>query len=328
MTTENDEVFKSFGFEGIHDDDMRKFSCWGSVEVVDRQKEIIPIDEVYKIMDIWMDRGSPIMFNHSNRQVGKGLNWRPADKNGKPGVLITGLIFKHYKEDDDIWEGIKNKNFEGLSIGGKSLLKEKDNNGVTHLKNLIGYEFSVAPRIGNQEATFTEVNTLAKSEEVKKEDAPVMDETPEVASPSPEADRVAKLESVITALIEKISQIEEKISGKPEEQKPVETQSAPDSVPEDEKKSEKPEEKKEDAPKEEDKVSKSEYDKVSNELTDVKKSLEELKKTAVAKTLETPRPEDKKPEATDKLTEVRKTLKGMAENKNIDFKVLGSKIRE
>jgi hypothetical protein len=68
--------------------------------------------------------------------------------------------------------------------------------------------------------------------------------------------------------------------------------------------------------------------KVSNELSNVKKSLEDLKKTAVAKSIETPRPEDKKPEATDKLTEVRKTLHSMAENKQIDFKVLGSKLRE
>ena len=43
-------VVKSFGFDGINDDSMRKFSCWGSVEVVDRQKEIIPAEEVYKIM--------------------------------------------------------------------------------------------------------------------------------------------------------------------------------------------------------------------------------------------------------------------------------------
>ena len=110
MNPEN--IMKTFEINHIHEDSQRKFSCWGSVEVTDRHKEIIPAEEVYKIMDIWMDRGAPIMFNHTSRQVGKGINWQPLEKNGNPGVLITGIIYKHYAEDDEVWNGIKKENLK------------------------------------------------------------------------------------------------------------------------------------------------------------------------------------------------------------------------
>lgn len=156
------QILKSFTVDRIHNDKQRSFKCWGSVEVKDRHGEIIEAEEVYKVMDIWMDRGAPIMFNHTNRQVGKGLNWQPLEKNGKPGVLITAKIYDHYTEDDEVWQGIKKGEFEGLSIGGKSYVRDETEKG-TYLRDLIGYEFSVVERTGNQEATMVEHNALAKA---------------------------------------------------------------------------------------------------------------------------------------------------------------------
>jgi hypothetical protein len=313
MNTENESeiVLKSFGFDGINDDEMRKFECWGSVEVVDRHQEVIPAEEVYKIMDIWMDRGAPIMFNHSNRQVGKGLNWRPAEKNGAKGVLITGSIFKHYKEDDDVWTGIKEGLFEGLSIGGKSFLREKDEDGHTTLRNLIGYEFSVVGRTGNQEATFTEVNTMAKSEKVMKQDEPVMDENPDTGK----EDELSQLKNMVTALIEKVAMIEEKISGKPAEETPVEEQKAEPEPEKEEEEAVEPEKKPED-----------EVEKMKAEVSNLKAELTDLKKSIVTKTISTERPGETPKE--DKYTEVRKSLKEMSEKGKISFQELGKQMRE
>ena len=181
MTPKTENIIdKPFEFSKIHDNDMRKFECWGSVEIVDNQGDLIPIEELQRIMDIWVDRGAPIMFNHTNQHVGKGLNWRRADKNGTPGVLITGKIFKHYVEDDTIWDGIKDGTLEGLSFGGKSYSKERDSIGNIIRRQITGHEFSVVKKCANQEATFTEVNTMAKGEkEIKKEEDPIMEETPQ-----------------------------------------------------------------------------------------------------------------------------------------------------
>lgn len=277
MNPEN--VFKTFEIDHIHENEQRKFSCWGSVEVKDRHGEIIPAEEVYKVMDIWMDRGSPIMFNHTNRQIGKGINWQPLNKNGNPGVLITGIIFKHYAEDDEVWNGIKKGQFEGLSIGGKSYQREDSADG-TILRKLIGYEFSVVERTGNQEATFVDFNTLAKSnkkmvtEEIKKEEPLV--ETPEEETKEESID----FKALIDALMEKVSALESRVdemtAGKPEE----------------------PEEAVEESKEEEDNSEDEEEDNVTKKLSELESKIVELTKSMtpkvaeVKKTVETPRPSD------------------------------------
>ena len=323
-------LLKSFKLNQINDNEMRKFECWGSVEVLDRAQEIIPAEEVYKIMDIWMDRGAPIQFMHTNRNVGKGLNWQKAEKGGKKGVLITGMIYKHYAEDDAVWKGLKGGEFEGLSIGGKAFKREKTENG-TYLRDLIGYEFSLVDKTGNQEATFTEVNVMAKSKEIKKEE-PVMDETNDTGS----EDELSQLKNVVTALIEKVSALEEKISGAPDDDAPAEeTKADEDSEekPEDKDKevdkSEGEDEKTEDVDKSEDDSDETEDNpevtKLKGQVSKVEKELADMKKSIVTKVIKSKRPAEVKKE--DKMTEVRKNLKEMSAKGKIDFVALGKQIR-
>lgn len=312
-------MFKSFEFQAINNEEMRTFECWGSVEVKDRHGEVIPIDkQFYDVMDIWMDRGAPIMFNHTNRQVGKGLNWQPLKKDGKPGVLIKGLIFKHYAEDDEIWKGIKANEFEGLSIGGKAYGREEGNDG-TILRNVIGYEFSVVERTGNQEATFeeiamvksddtkeknAEVFNMAKEEikkdeipietsskeEVKKEDEQIVEEKPEEETDVKEI--LSKVLAGMDALGSRVSEIEASLSGKPESEEPVEEKKAEEEEeekPEEEEKSEEEDEK-------EDETEKS-VTKLQKEVSELKKQLE---KVTPAEIITAERPEEvKKEESTD-----------------------------
>lgn len=313
------ELIKSFTFEKIHENELRKFSCWGSVEVKDRHNEIIPASEVYKVMDIWMDRGAPIMFNHTNRQIGKGLNWQPLEKNGNAGVLITATIFKHYQEDDQVWEDIKKGKFEGLSIGGKSYDRETKEDG-TYLKSLIGYEFSIVERCGNQEATFDTINMLAKNEkvvkEIKKEDEVVVDDTNPVNS---EDEFKTEVMSSINKISERLDMIEETISGGASNEEPVEEQKEVEEEPVEEKKSE-------EEPEEEEKSE--EEDEMKKELVEIKKSLEDLKKSQVKEVIKTQRPAQPKAEAYDLQKTLDAKVDEMVKTGKFNFSEVGAEIRK
>ena len=154
----------------ILDTNARMFKSWGSVEVRDRENDLLPMNEFRKIMPVIMKRGGILMDRHSNRQVGKILNFEFKEKETpegiREGVMITGEIFKDYEHDDMVWQGIKDGVYKGLSFGGRNKIKDVrfDKSGLTNiLQKLEGFEFSLVPAMGNQESTMEEVNFLAKS---------------------------------------------------------------------------------------------------------------------------------------------------------------------
>lgn len=312
-----EQVFKTFEIQHIHEDSMRTAECWGSVEVKDRHNEIIPIEEVYKVMDIWMDRGAPIMFNHTHRQVGKGINWVPKDKDGKPGVLIKFKIYNHYAEDDEIWQGIKKGDFEGLSIGGKSYERENSEEG-TILRKLIGYEFSVVERAGNQEATFVDFNALAKNnikmsqEDIKKEETMV--EKPEEEQKEDSNDMKVMIEALVEKLTALEARVDEISAGKPEE---------PEEAVEESKSEDEPEESSE----EDEEVEKAESDEVTKKLESMENQITELTKMLKAKNtvkevVETPRPQEV---TKSDMESVRELYRGKG---RVSFTEVGKKLRE
>jgi len=313
------EIIKSFTFDKIHNDKQRIFKCWGSVEVKDRHNEIIPAEEVYKIMDIWMDRGSPIQYNHTNRKVGVGLNWQPLEKNGKPGVLITAKIYDHYEEDDDIWNGIKKGEIEGLSIGGKSYDREVTEKG-TYLRGLIGYEFSVVNRCGNQEATFETVNMLAKSEKkmvknnIQKEENLVVEETPVTESPE---DFKGEAMALFAKISERLDAIEEKISGGNSEEEPVEEQKAEEEEPKEEEKAE-----------EETKEEEEEKEDLKKSMVEMKKEIMDLKKSIVKEVVKTERHNEYKNTGVDVMKNINAKVENMAKTGKMNFAAVGAEIRK
>ena len=163
MPSEFDEI-------EITDDKDRLFKAWGSVEIVDKDGELIPMEAFAKIMPKIMERGGVLIDNHTNRVVGKILNYEFRKKDGKDGLLLTGKVFNHFSLDDKIWNEIKAGIRKGISFGGKRIMSEiekaKDDNGNDYyiLKDIEGYEFSIVQNPANPEATIETVNMLAKSD--------------------------------------------------------------------------------------------------------------------------------------------------------------------
>ncbi|MFH7835148.1 MAG: hypothetical protein QXL51_00955 [Candidatus Aenigmatarchaeota archaeon] len=106
----------------ITNEQDRLFTAWATVEIRDKQGEIVPIEAIKKSLLALLDRGAPLMLKHSNLHVGKILNAeiRTHPETNKEGLYIYGKIFNHYKIDDEAWEKIKNGIFKGVSIGGIS----------------------------------------------------------------------------------------------------------------------------------------------------------------------------------------------------------------
>lgn len=151
----------------ILNNDERIFSSWATVDIIDKHGERIPIEEFKPILPIMFKRGADIMDSHSNKKVGKWINYQFKDKDGIPALLLTGIINRDYKLDDLVWNNILNGKYSGTSFGGSALKRESGfyKGKPEHLlKELEGYEFSVVEKPANQGATMETINYIAKAE--------------------------------------------------------------------------------------------------------------------------------------------------------------------
>jgi len=153
--------------------DRRLFEGVLTVEMKDKQGEITVRDELLKVLPIWIARGGPITDTHSNRVVGKGINYASTtvtDSDGTqfPAITIQGEIFKDYQLDDEIWKSIKNGKYKGLSFGGatktgRTPTVEKDGSIAYALKDLEQYEVAVCEEPAVPLALITQHNDIAKA---------------------------------------------------------------------------------------------------------------------------------------------------------------------
>ena len=151
----------------------RYFEGLLTVQMKDKQGEITIVDELYKVLPIWMDRGAPISDTHSNRIIGKGINYsrttvKNADGVDLPAIKITGKIYNDYELDNLIWDKIKNKEYKGLSFGGATRTNRtpvvmKDGSIAYALKDLEHYEVAVCKDPAVPMALITDFNPLAKA---------------------------------------------------------------------------------------------------------------------------------------------------------------------
>ena len=151
----------------------RYFEGYLTVQVKDKQGEVTIVDELMKVLPVWIDRGAPISDTHSNRIIGKGINYSKVeykDKDGEiyPAIKVTGKIHKNYELDNDIWMKIKSGEYKGLSFGGatksdREPMRMKDGSIAYSLKDLEHYEVAVCRDPAVPLALITEFNTLAKA---------------------------------------------------------------------------------------------------------------------------------------------------------------------
>ena len=184
----NNFVTKSLVFK--EESGERFFEGLLTVEMVDRQGEVTVVDSLYKCLPIWMDRGGAISDTHSNRIVGKGINYAKTtltteDGSELPALKIIGKIFNHTQLDNEIWEKIKSREYRGLSFGGATTsdatpVTQSDGSIAFHLKDIEMYEIAVCEDPAVPFALITATNDIAKSTEtgddyvVKDEDNDVI----------------------------------------------------------------------------------------------------------------------------------------------------------
>lgn len=150
------------------DKDKRLFSGWATVEVVDKQGELVDIGAFKKVMKAFMDMGGNIIDTHSNKTVAKVLDYEFMKKDGKDALRFDMECYKHYDYHDVVWEKIKSGEYSGLSMGGRRKAGEFElvcDDGGCHnfVKGIELFEVSVVDEPANPEATIDEVNTMAKS---------------------------------------------------------------------------------------------------------------------------------------------------------------------
>ena len=172
---ENDIFFNQFVTKSLHpiDGAQRFFEGYLTVQVKDKQGEITIVDELIKVLPIWMDRGAPISDTHSNRIIGKGISYaKTIYKNAEgieyPAIKITGKIHKDYHLDNEIWDKIKSGEYKGLSFGGATKANRtpkvmKDGSIAYELKSLEHYEVAVCKDPAVPLALITDYNPLAKA---------------------------------------------------------------------------------------------------------------------------------------------------------------------
>ena len=166
----NKTITKSL--EAINSDE-RFFEGILTVQMRDKQNEITVTDELMKVLPVWMDRGAPITDTHSNRVVGKGINFarleiQNSDGTEIPAIKITGKIHKNYELDDEIWKKITTGEYKGLSFGGATKAERepitmKDGSVAYALKDLEHYEVAVCEDPAVPLALITDFNPLAKA---------------------------------------------------------------------------------------------------------------------------------------------------------------------
>ena len=159
----------------IKDEDHRLIEGWATVEIVDRQGDLVPVDAMKEAFINFMSNGGLLMKDHKNKPVGKVLWWGLEKKEGSDidGIKLIGEINKNGLLADETWHEIQGKVLRGFSIGGRTLDKDvvvnKSGERVNVLKKIELNEISLVGEPANPLALFTGAS-LAKGNYSEGED--------------------------------------------------------------------------------------------------------------------------------------------------------------
>lgn len=147
----------------------RLFVAWSSVDVVDKDSEKIPIDEVIEQHNIALKRGGSLQDMHTNHKIGCMLAFRTKTHpvSNTVGVLQLNKVYSDYELDDQVWQEIKEGKRTGLSLGGynnDSRIEVRDGKLLKILAGFRNTETSSVYSPANPLALNEAVSAVAKSE--------------------------------------------------------------------------------------------------------------------------------------------------------------------
>ena len=105
------------------DDGKFYIEAWGTVEVVDKDGEVIPVDEFVKSIPQMMSLKPKLHFGHTDVEIGEIVDiWKDTyvDDSGNriPGIKIKATLYDTYRFHDTIKKGIESGVYNMLSAKG------------------------------------------------------------------------------------------------------------------------------------------------------------------------------------------------------------------
>lgn len=108
--------------EAVENADDRVYVSWATVDVRDKDGEKVPIDDVIRDQDVLLNRNGPITDQHTNAVVGETVAYKVLQhpQTGKTGVLHLNRIWSDNEIDDLVWTETQSGKRQGSSVGGFS----------------------------------------------------------------------------------------------------------------------------------------------------------------------------------------------------------------
>jgi hypothetical protein len=160
-----DEITQSV-FDTIIDSENRFVTYWLTVEMRDRQGQVLPIDLFKRKMNVMQKRHAPVHVGHTPRTVGElnnhGFGLNP--KFQKEGCWVTLYIFDDYPYDDQAWEKIQAGEYGFVSVGGEQYVDPVTGAVI----DLAPCEIALTPQGANEGAEQIAV-AMAKSDDSQSE---------------------------------------------------------------------------------------------------------------------------------------------------------------
>jgi len=158
----------------VENSNDRIFTGYMSVEVPDRDNEIMAIQDIMKIIDNYMGTLPVISDSHTNRMVGKVLEYQETEYDGHPAIKVRAQVFKNDRVSlyDRVWEKVKSGEYGGLSMGGSSKKRTPtyiDGKLIMKLEDLEMYEIALCKEPANPLALIDYVNGFAKDSSMIKD---------------------------------------------------------------------------------------------------------------------------------------------------------------
>lgn len=143
------------------------FEAWGSVEIVDKEGQILPVKDIIKAMPALIRRGGTLHLGHTNQPVGRIIDFWLEDYKGTGDKVIKGIKFKaelfdDFKSDLEAREGVLKGEYRMVSLGGKSHKgvrgMSQEGDPIEIMKDLEVWEFALVRKGINPLAWLTKIN--------------------------------------------------------------------------------------------------------------------------------------------------------------------------